>query len=246
MARIEPLSLRGHVANTRRRNNFSGIAALVHASPEAAPASFRTEWLLLTSGTAGVPKIVMHHFASLTASNGRTKPSRGRFCVGHVLQHTPLWRSLDFSSHCFWRCFARSLQLWRTTRRDAHLGQAIALAPGMMNPAIGKIAPRYVRLSGEIAEQQIVDELAPLTWRRKRASPSTSTTDCRLVAPEFLDTDMTRGLGCEQQQQIVRHSALHRLAGVVAKIRPAHPDQGAVGVVITVVVLTTPLWAGVA
>ena len=66
------------------------------------------------------------------------------------------------------------------------------------------------------------------------------------------------GLGCEEQQQIVRHSVLQRLAGVVAKIRPARQsDQGvgaagvviavgAAGVVIAVVVLTTPAWAGVA
>jgi len=60
---------------------------------------------------------------------------------------------------------------------------------------------------------------------------------------------MVRGLGCEEQQQIVRHSALQRLGGVVAKIRPARQsDQGvgAAGVVIAVVVLTTPAWAGVA
>jgi 3-oxoacyl-[acyl-carrier protein] reductase len=34
------------------------------------------------------------------------------------------------------------------------------------------------------------------------------------VAPGFLDTDMTHGLASEQRAQVVRRSALRKLAGV--------------------------------
>ena len=45
--------------------DMDGLASPLPAT--AAAARFDTEWVLFTSGTSGVPKLVLHSLASLTA-----------------------------------------------------------------------------------------------------------------------------------------------------------------------------------
>ena len=126
----------------------------------------RTEWLLLTSGTTGVPKMVRHDVASLTAP---IKP----------IASPPVWGTFyDIRRYgglqIFFRAVVGSGSLILSSASEpvaAHLARLAAHGVthlsgtpshwrrALMSPAAKTIAPRYVRLSGEIADQAILDQL---------------------------------------------------------------------------------------
>src|SRR5271170_7899618 len=54
-----------------------GCAPSIVPANAASPARLRTEWVLLTSGTTGVPKMVMHSLAGLTAAIRSQSPADG-------------------------------------------------------------------------------------------------------------------------------------------------------------------------
>jgi len=132
----------------------------------AADGMRRTEWLLLTSGTTGAPKLVCHDVASLTAPIG-PGPQR------------PVWGTFyDIRRYGGLQIFLRavvgggSLVLSSAGEPVAdHLRRLAACGVthlsgtpshwrrALMSPAAHEIAPRYVRLSGEIADQTILDHL---------------------------------------------------------------------------------------
>ena len=65
--------------------------------PTPAQTERATEWLMLTSGTSGVPKIVGHTLEGLTGAivadrPGAQRPAAG---LGDLLRHPPLWRPAD-------------------------------------------------------------------------------------------------------------------------------------------------------
>ena len=60
-----------------------GCAPSIVPRDEALPARVATEWLLMTSGTTGAPKLVVHDLSALTAAI--TAPRRRRRHMGHVL-----------------------------------------------------------------------------------------------------------------------------------------------------------------
>ena len=60
-----------------------------------------TEWVLLTSGTTGRPKLVVHTLASLTGAIEAGRRKQGR--LEYVLRHPPLWWPADISSRrAYW------------------------------------------------------------------------------------------------------------------------------------------------
>ena len=155
-----------------------------------------TEWVLLTSGTSGVPKMAVHSLASLIAPIG----------AGQRLDGAVVWGTFyDIRRYGGLQIFLRAIvggaslvlssagepiadHLARLGRCGVtHLsGTPSHWRRALMSPEIGKIAPRYVRLSGEIADQAILDSFArhvsasrasamPMP-RPKRALPSRSTT----------------------------------------------------------------------
>ncbi len=136
---------------------------------QAPPARLRTEWVLLTSGTTGVPKMVMHDLAGLTAAIGAASPADG----------AALWGTFyDIRRYGGLQIFLRAVlggaslvlssagepvadHLARLAQHGVtHLsGTPSHWRRALMNPAIRSIALRYVRLSGEIADQAILDGL---------------------------------------------------------------------------------------
>jgi acyl-coenzyme A synthetase/AMP-(fatty) acid ligase len=150
-----------------------GIPLHVQATSAVAPAAdggpadgHRTAWLLLTSGTTGAPKIVGHDVATLTAP---IKP----------VSSPPVWATFyDIRRYGGLQIFFRALigggslilsqaheqvsdHLARLARHGVtHLsGTPSHWRRALMSPDLHSIAPGYVRLSGEIADQAILDNL---------------------------------------------------------------------------------------
>ncbi len=155
-AEIAPLGVALHVA--------AGIAIEPRRDlPGGGP---YTEWLLLTSGTTGAPKMVQHDVASLTAP---IKPGA----------QPPVWGTFyDIRRYGGLQIFFRAVigggslilssagepvadHLRRLASRGVtHLsGTPSHWRRALMSPAAREIAPRVVRLSGEIADQAILDRL---------------------------------------------------------------------------------------
>ena len=144
-------------------------APSIEAAALPALPRLETEWLLLTSGTSGVPKLVAHTQATLTAPVRAGKPPEGVVVWGTFY---------DMRRYGGLQIFLRAV-LGGTSLILSSAGEPIAdhLARlgkhgithlsgtpshwrrALMSPDIGKIAPRYVRLSGEIADQAILDNL---------------------------------------------------------------------------------------
>jgi acyl-coenzyme A synthetase/AMP-(fatty) acid ligase len=145
----------------------------------------QSEWIMLTSGTTGMPKMVVHSFASLTgAIKGAGKQEtpliwatfydirrygglqiffRGILCGGSLVlssAHEPVGDHLE-------RLGARGVTHLSGT--PSHWRRAV------MSPSARAISPQYVRLSGEIADQAILDSLRSVYPHAKVAHAYAST-----------------------------------------------------------------------
>jgi acyl-coenzyme A synthetase/AMP-(fatty) acid ligase len=128
-----------------------------------------TEWVLLTSGTTGLPKLVLHSFESLTSALGASTRAAADSVV---------WSTFyDIRRYGGLQVFLRGVHAGSLVLSDAaepasiFLSRAAAAAVthisgtpshwrgALMSGAAAAIAPRYVRLSGEIADQPILDTL---------------------------------------------------------------------------------------
>jgi acyl-CoA synthetase (AMP-forming)/AMP-acid ligase II len=140
-------------------------------TPLASPrgGGLETEWVLLTSGTTGMPKLVVHTLATLAG------PAR----EGRMAAEPVVWSTFyDIRRYGGMQILLRAL-LGGTSLVLSHAGEAMAdfldragacgvthilgtpthwwLA--LTNSVGSRLAPRYVRLSGEIVEQAILDRL---------------------------------------------------------------------------------------
>jgi acyl-CoA synthetase (AMP-forming)/AMP-acid ligase II len=133
--------------------------------------SFRscTEWVLMTSGTTGAPKLVMHDLAALTAPIQVRSSADGSIVWG-TFYDIRRYGGLQI----FLRAVLGGADLILSSAGEPVAGHLARLAQhgvthlsgtpshwrsALMNPAIQEIAPDYVRLSGEIADQAILDKL---------------------------------------------------------------------------------------
>jgi acyl-coenzyme A synthetase/AMP-(fatty) acid ligase len=130
-----------------------------------------TEWLMLTSGTSGVPKIVRHTLEGLTGAIVADGPARGA---------PPVWATFyDIRRYGGLQILLRAV-IGGGSMVLSEPGEAIAdyvarlQANGvthisgtpshwrklLMSGAAAGFSPRYVRLSGEIADQAVLDGLS--------------------------------------------------------------------------------------
>jgi acyl-coenzyme A synthetase/AMP-(fatty) acid ligase len=129
-----------------------------------------TEWLMLTSGTSGVPKIVSHSLEGLTGAIIADGPARGA---------APVWATFyDIRRYGGLQIFLRAI-IGGGSMVLSEPGEPIAdyvarLQAGgvthisgtpshwrklLMSGSAAGFSPRYVRLSGEIADQAVLDGL---------------------------------------------------------------------------------------
>ena len=153
-----------------------GIALVITAGlplTAAPPAQTEraTEWLMLTSGTSGVPKIVGHTLEGLCGAIVADGPARGT---------QPVWATFyDIRRYGGLQIFLRAVigggsmvlseygepLADHVARLHARGVTHISGTPShwrklLMSGSAAGFAPRYVRLSGEIADQAVLDGLA--------------------------------------------------------------------------------------
>jgi acyl-CoA synthetase (AMP-forming)/AMP-acid ligase II len=137
---------------------------------EPAPADYHpTEWVLLTSGTTGMPKMIAHNLASLVASIAVPVNSHSRVVWGTFY---------DIRRYGGLQMFLRAVlgggsmvlssagettgeHLMRLAERAVtHLsGTPSHWRRALMSADALRISPSYIRLSGEIADQAILNTL---------------------------------------------------------------------------------------
>jgi acyl-coenzyme A synthetase/AMP-(fatty) acid ligase len=130
---------------------------------------FATEWVLLTSGTTGLPKLTVHTLASLTAAIER-KASAPPSIIWSTFYDIRRFGGLQI----FLRAALTGTSLvlkgaGETTavflaRAGARGVTHISGTPShwrgaLMSDSAHRLAPEYVRLSGEIADQAILNQL---------------------------------------------------------------------------------------
>src|SRR5262249_48303547 len=130
---------------------------------------FPTEWILLTPGTSGLPKMVSHSLGSLTAAINTSKISErpavwGTFYdVRRYGGLQVLFRAILAGGSFVLSSVGESLSQYLDRlgeQRATHiLGTPSHWRRALMSPSARKIRPEYVRLSGEIADQAILDSL---------------------------------------------------------------------------------------
>jgi acyl-coenzyme A synthetase/AMP-(fatty) acid ligase len=126
-----------------------------------------SEWILLTSGTTGAPKLVLHTLASLTSALPAQRPAE-----------SVLWSTFyDIRRYGGLQIFLRAVHTGSLVLSDPAESAAdfltragengvthISGTPShwrraLMSGAARAMRPRYVRLSGEISDQGILDAL---------------------------------------------------------------------------------------
>ncbi len=128
-----------------------------------------TEWILLTSGTLGVPKLVLHTLASLTGAIDRARPAAPnvvwstfydirrygglQIFLRAMLTGSSLVLSSASESAAAFLIRAGELGVTHISGTPSHWRRAL------MSSSAQQIAPRYVRLSGEIADDAVLAQL---------------------------------------------------------------------------------------
>jgi acyl-CoA synthetase (AMP-forming)/AMP-acid ligase II len=164
------------VTDQPERWTDKGIPLIVTAGLPVTPArpaqtERATEWLMLTSGTSGVPKIVCHTLEGLSGAIVAEGSARGT---------PPVWATFyDIRRYGGLQIFLRAIIGGGSMVLSDH-GEVLAdhvarlHACGvthisgtpshwrklLMSGSAASFAPRYVRLSGEIADQAVLDGLA--------------------------------------------------------------------------------------
>lgn len=148
--------------------NTCGASTAVQAVTGWPNATVETEWVLATSGTTGTPKLVVHSLEGLAGAIPRASVAPGT-----------VWSTFyDIRRYGGLQVFLRAVLgatslvlsdpdepvgafLDRAAQASTThiLGTPSHWRLALMSPALARLDPRYVRLSGEIADQGILDRL---------------------------------------------------------------------------------------
>ena len=142
-----------------------GLVPAIHDRRE----QLQTEWILLTSGTTGNPKLVLHTLASLTGAIEYDKPAASgvtwstfydirrygglQIFLRAALTGTSLVLSSAQESTAQFLARAGACGVTHISGTPSHWRRAL------MSPSAHLLNPDYVRLSGEIADQALLDQL---------------------------------------------------------------------------------------
>jgi acyl-coenzyme A synthetase/AMP-(fatty) acid ligase len=143
-----------------------------------------TEWVLLTSGTTGIPKLVVHTLASLAGTLPRGTVQEDtvwstfydirrygglQIYLRAVLGGSPLVLSSPEESTEEFLARAGGRGVTHISGTPSHWRRVI------MSDAAARLDPRYVRLSGEVADQVVLDGLRRVYPRARIAHAFAST-----------------------------------------------------------------------
>jgi len=130
---------------------------------------YQTEWILLTSGTTGLPKMVVHTLSSLTGAiqDARTQATPVVWSTFYDIRRygglQVLLRTLLGCGSMVLSSATESTDAF-LTRTGSHAATHILGTPthwwtALSSSSAHRLAPKYVRLSGEIANQAILERL---------------------------------------------------------------------------------------
>lgn len=148
---------------------FSPCSRNIVPGNDGRSAQCQTEWILLTSGTTGRPKLVAHTLESLSGAIERSHTPAGQI----------IWSTFyDIRRYGGLQIFLRAVLTGKSlvlsnshestadflARAASHGVTHISGTPSqwrraLMSPAAHAITPEYVRLSGEVADQAILNHL---------------------------------------------------------------------------------------